>query len=569
MYEQYKDSFSNIYEAVPQGKVFRIYYDDVTNNLRIVSRDSDAFLEIQDAFSAKNGSAFFAERYGFNVDKKLYAINKFGFFSPGLVFEILQWIKIHYRDLSVVAMSQNCKNYICDVLMPLKSQVVDNKFDISNIAEDSGVNAKRRKLVKEKIKAGIEVKKSELPFEYRDYQEESLRELLFSGYGRGLIEVPTAGGKSLIIANFIWNIWKNIDNTMKALVFVPNAQLVNQFYGDLIDYGFDKRDLAILTGSLPKKLKKENDPDKAKIIISNRQYIFKNLQALPKIDILISDEVHTSIAEATKNFIETIDAKIKIGCSGTLPRDPYQRWQAIGLFGKVVYVEKITHLQEQGFISKLDITLLKIRDKEVDKNTKLPFSLNTEIHFNAEAVANGESDVMFNDAYIAEKEYFNRYYKELYKPVFEYLKTLDSNTLLLFDRIEIGTNLFNFAKNFYSDKNVFYIDGSVPVDQREEIRKMFEMSDGNLLIAQNAVMSTGVSIRRLTNLVFLTSSKSFSRTIQSIGRTLRLHESKSTARLIDISWNTKYSQKHLAERLKIYKQMYNKRPDRIIDLDLE
>ena len=108
--------------------------------------------------------------------------------------------------------------------------------------------------------------------------------------------------------------------------------------------------------------------------------------------------------------------------------------------------------------------MLKIRDKEVDKNTKLPFSLNTEIHFNAEAVANGESDVMFNDAYIAEKEYFNRYYKELYKPVFEYLKTLDSNTLLLFDRIEIGTNLFNFAKNFYSDKNVFYIDGSVPVD---------------------------------------------------------------------------------------------------------
>lgn len=568
MYEQYKDTFNNIYEAVPQGKVFRIFYDDITNNLRIVSRDSDAFIEIQEAFSVKNNAAFFAERYGYKAEKRLYAINKFGFFSPGLIFEILQWIKIHYRDLSVVAMSQNCKNYIRDILMPLKSQLID-KFEISNIAEDSGVNAKRRKLIKEKVKAGIAIKKSDLPFEYRDYQEESLKELFFTGYGRGLIEVPTAGGKSLIIANFIWNIWKNIDNNLKTLVFVPNAQLVKQFYSDLIEYGFDKRDLAILTGSLPKKLLKEHDPSSAKIIISNRQYIFKNIQAIPKIDILISDEVHTSIADATKNFIESISAKIKIGCSGTLPRDQYQKWQAIGLFGKVVYVEEITKLQEQGFISKLDITLLKIRDKEVDKNTKLPFSLNTEIHFNAEAVANGESDVMFNDAYIAEKEYFNRYYKELYKPVFEYLKTLDSNTLLLFDRIEIGTNLFNYAKDFYTNKNVYYIDGSVPVDQREEIRKLFEMSDGNLLIAQNAVMSTGVSIRRLSNLVFLTSSKSFSRTIQSIGRTLRLHESKDTARLIDISWNTKYSQKHLTERLKIYKQMYNKRPDRIIDLDLD
>jgi superfamily II DNA or RNA helicase len=54
-------------------------------------------------------------------------------------------------------------------------------------------------------------------------------------------------------------------------------------------------------------------------------------------------------------------------------------------------------------------------------------------------------------------------------------------------------------------------------------------------------MSTGVNIKRLTNLVFLTSSKAFARTIQSIGRTLRLHSSKQKAHLIDLSWNTKYS----------------------------
>jgi superfamily II DNA or RNA helicase len=54
-------------------------------------------------------------------------------------------------------------------------------------------------------------------------------------------------------------------------------------------------------------------------------------------------------------------------------------------------------------------------------------------------------------------------------------------------------------------------------------------------------MSTGVNIKRLTNLVFLTSSKSFNRVIQSIGRTLRLHESKNAAHLIDISFNFKYS----------------------------
>ena len=46
---------------------------------------------------------------------------------------------------------------------------------------------------------------------------------MFTGHGRGLIEIPTAGGKSFIIANFIWNIWKNIDRNAKALILVPNT----------------------------------------------------------------------------------------------------------------------------------------------------------------------------------------------------------------------------------------------------------------------------------------------------------------------------------------------------------
>ena len=126
------------------------------------------------------------------------------------------------------------------------------------------------------------------------------------------------------------------------------------------------------------------------------------------------------------------------------------------MFGRVVFVEEITNLQEQGFISKLDITLLKMHDREIDRDTSLLFSLNTTAHFNAEAVANGESDIMFNDAYIAEKDYFNRWYKELYKPAFDYLISLKTNTLMLFDRIEIGTNLYEYAKELYKDKNVVY-----------------------------------------------------------------------------------------------------------------
>lgn len=113
------------------------------------------------------------------------------------------------------------------------------EFAVSNISEDVGRNAELRRMRQKQFDAGTPEKKCVHPFEFRDYQEEAVKRLLFSGYGRGVIEVPTAGGKSFIIANFIWNVLKNIDRNAKTLILVPSTQLVAQFYSDLIDYGYD------------------------------------------------------------------------------------------------------------------------------------------------------------------------------------------------------------------------------------------------------------------------------------------------------------------------------------------
>lgn len=178
----------------------------------------------------------------------------------------------------------------------MKSMMTD-KFEISNCSEDNGRNNELRRIHDNKAKEGVaEQDIPEHPFEYRPYQYEALDALFTKGYGRGLIEIPTAGGKSFIIANFIWNIWKNIDRHAKTLILVPNTQLVSQFYSDLVDYGFEKRDLAKFSGSLTKKEKAENDISSAKVIVANRQYLFKNKSLLPEVDALIADEVHTCTA---------------------------------------------------------------------------------------------------------------------------------------------------------------------------------------------------------------------------------------------------------------------------------
>ena len=119
-----------------------------------------------------------------------------------------------------------------------------------------------------------------------------------------------------------------------------------------------------------------------------------------------------------------------------------------------------------------------------------------------------------------------------------------------------------------SKKPVWYLDGSTKISERESNRAELESSTGNILFGQVSILSTGINVRNLTNLVLMVSTKSFSRVLQSIGRTLRLHKDKDMANLYDISFNFKYSQRHLRERLEIYRTMYRKKPDRTLEFEV-
>lgn len=558
-FSKYTDDLNSI-DIFPTGKIFRLIYDNVVNSLRIISKNRDYLEEIRTSFSVKNKSAFFSQQYGYKGEDRLYNINQFGFFSSGLVWKIFEWIKTQYGSLNCVAISKNCASYISEILTPLKNCKMD--FEISNVSDDTGRNAE----IRARMTDGCDDKLHE--FRLRPYQREAVENIFFKGYGRGLIEVPTAGGKSLILATYIWNMMKNVDRRFKFMILVPNVQLVEQFCGDLVDYGFDRRDIAKFEGGMSKREKNENNINTAKIIIANRQYVFKNKNMLPDIDVLICDEVHQTLSKASAELITQCRAKYKVGCTGTLPSDKYQLNQLIGMFGNILFEEKITNLQDEGFISKLHITSLRITDKSVEADRSLLFHVNSTKKYIADDI--GSNDMRFDDAVRAEHEYFAKWYKELYSPVLDYIANkLTGNTLVLFDKLDIGESIYEHFKETYPNINSFYNDGSTNVKERESVRAGLENAEGNVLFANVQIMSTGVSIKRLHNIVFCFSSKSKVRCIQSIGRILRLYDGKDYARLIDVSYNFKYSQRHYKERLQLYRDNYNKsKPDEIINIEI-
>jgi type I site-specific restriction endonuclease len=79
-------------------------------------------------------------------------------------------------------------------------------------------------------------------------------------------------------------------------------------------------------------------------------------------------------------------------------------------------------------------------------------------------------------------------------------------------------------------------------------------------VASYGTFSTGINIRNLHNIIFASPSKSRIRNLQSIGRGLRIGDSKETATLYDISDDLTYKDKknftltHFQERINIYNE---------------
>lgn len=169
MLEEYTDHFENYYDNFPSGKLFRISFDSTVKMMRLLADRQEQFNEIREAFSVDNGASFFAKQYGFHADDKKYAINKFGYFDPGLLFEILKTIRESYGTAHVVALSKNCLKYVSDFLTPLKSVLGGKTFEISNVAEDTGRNNELRRKMEDDMKSGVPEALCKKPFEFREY----------------------------------------------------------------------------------------------------------------------------------------------------------------------------------------------------------------------------------------------------------------------------------------------------------------------------------------------------------------------------------------------------------------
>ena len=362
----------------------------------------------------------------------------------------------------------------------------------------------------------------------RDYQIDAFRYAL--DYERGLILSPTASGKSLISYLLVRHYLNMIDNNI--LIIVPTTSLVEQLYKDFKDYGFD------VENNVSRNYHGYEIEEGKRIVISTWQSLYK----LPKtffadFGAVIGDEAHLFKAVSlTKIMTKLTDCKYRIGMTGTLDGTKTHKLVLEGLFGRVNKVVSTRELIDKKQLADLKIVCLVLKHTEAEAKAIYKEKYHKELE------------------YLAQSEKRNKYIRNL-------ATALNGNTLILFQLVEKhGKDLYELIRNKAGDREVFFVYGGVDAEQREQVRAITEKSDNAIIVASYGTFSTGINIRNLHNIIFASPSKSRIRNLQSIGRGLRIGDSKDTATLYDISDDLTYKEKknftltHFQERINIYNE---------------
>jgi len=340
--------------------------------------------------------------------------------------------------------------------------------------------------------------------------------------------LATAGGKTLTMASMLERTYqKTQQETWKVLIVVPDLGLVNQTFDDFIKYGVSFS-FCKWTGSTPVDLTNN-------VIIANLGILQSektDLDWVKHVDVLVIDECHkVRRSNKVNKLVKSIITENKFGFTGTLPDNNADQWNIIGKIGPVIYQKTSYELRLENFVSSAVAHVIKLHYK-----TQPKYSIDITdpgIRYRQ------EFEFLFENAFR------NTVIKKLTMGV-------KNNSLILVDFIKHGEALFKELNNNKDGKKIYFIRGEVDVEERDKVKRLIERDNNIVCIAISRIFSTGISINNLHYIVFASGGKAKIKILQSIGRGLRLHESKNKLVVVDIADQLRYGEAHSDKRMQLY-----------------
>jgi superfamily II DNA or RNA helicase len=364
----------------------------------------------------------------------------------------------------------------------------------------------------------------------------------FLKYGRGIIEVPTRGGKSLTIYMVVKSVFAHRSDMKNALLMVPNVQLVNQMFGDFTNYGLDDTfDVVPFSAKTP-LIPKQNA--KCQLFISNSQFLQNHANELPdKIDLLLVDEAHKCGSKTWFNrFVKKFETNFRFGCTATMPDDVEQNWMVKKTFGSVIYSTPAQNLIDSGIITKPEFHMICLQYSPKPNI----YTSDIEDDFGANVEEQQVNKYNIECDWLASNPMFNSIVGQIIT------RYNAGNCIVLFDRTMSGKMIF---ESINSDMK-FYLDGATSLADRQRITSLMGTNRGMKLIANASCMGVGITLKSVSAVFVLNIRSANTAIIQNIGRGLMNEEGKDATQIIDISTNFRYSKKHAENRIGLYNKVY-------------
>lgn len=359
----------------------------------------------------------------------------------------------------------------------------------------------------------------------RDYQVKILREAL--RLKRSAFRAATGAGKSLAMYMIVRFFMRIVNPDMNFLILVPNINLVNQLFRNFRDdYGWKDIDDYVGMYHSDFTAKEKKVAIRKPILISTWQSMGSLLENssfeeyFKRFSCLIVDELHTAKNEqAVINKVVSAcsNAEYRFGLTGTIPRHILNQKVLTGNFGDIQQIISSKELIERGELSKATIVEVKIpydqytielcRKKKIPLNAEYELSRLTRSH-----------------------EY------AIHSLIRDGVITKDQNTLILMKYVENKEvdNMVEMLQKLHPEFKIRFAHGKVSVKKRDEILAEIEEESGVIVVATYATFGTGFNMKNLHNVIFSSDCKSYTKILQSIGRSLRLHKSKLMARIFDL-----------------------------------
>jgi len=377
----------------------------------------------------------------------------------------------------------------------------------------------------------------------RDYQWEAVREsfenTLYGGwFPRGVVKVPTAGGKTIIAAAMVEM------TQVKTIFLVHRRELVNQTIDKFKKYGIHAgkisegnleldQQVTIATiqslMSFKHKTNKTKNRTQEQVINIDRKKAEKGKvirKFLMGIEQVFIDEAHLTASTVDKGnlFTQALDlmpnAYMRWGLTATpFMRDQYHNWLLEGVTGPILYEIKSQELVEEGYLAKPNITMYRNKVKSYgDWNTDYDYG------------------IVMNDA--------------RNDKVIKCIQNKPGPIMVLIQRIAHG----NLLQHLCAKANipVRFLYGDISVDDRK--LALFDLKAGSIkAIIASTIWDEGIDIEEIRTLILAGAGKSKIKNLQRLGRGLRITEDKQEVEVIDFfEEGSKWLRSHAMQRRRLW-----------------